>query len=115
MYKISSSKFILIFESKTSREKLQVTGTQSRFGDKEITLIFQKRRYGPLRNGEEPIFMTLFLPEYVNDQVVRLSFSNFGKVVSVFNSRNSNLPVRKMSPTQVNLTYLNGGSQVHPT
>ena len=56
---------------------MQVTEIHSNFGNKEIILNFEKRQYGPLRNGKEPIFVTLLLPEYVSDQVVRLAFSNF--------------------------------------
>ena len=62
------------FETKTMREKLQVTENQSHFGDKDIILIFQKRRYGSLRNGKEPIFVTLLLPKYVNNLAERLAF-----------------------------------------
>ena len=36
-------------------------------------------RSGPLRNGKEPIFATLFLPERISDKAVRLAFSNFGR------------------------------------
>ena len=74
LYKISSSKFILIFESKRAREKFQVTEIHSRFVDKEIILSSQKQRSGPLENGSKPIVVTLFLPEYVSDQAVRLAF-----------------------------------------
>ena len=58
---------------------MQVTEIHSRFGDKEIILSFQKRGSGPLGNGKEPIFATLFLPEYLSHQAVRLAISNFGK------------------------------------
>ena len=78
-YIISSSKFIFIFESKKSREKLQVTEKHSRFRDKEIILSFQTRRSGALGNGKQPIFVTLFLPECLRDQAVRLAISNFEK------------------------------------
>ena len=70
LYKISSSKFISIFESKRAI---------SRFGDKEIILSSQKQRSGPLGNGKEPIFMTMFFPEYISDQAVRLALSTFEK------------------------------------
>ena len=56
LYKISSSKFIFIFESKSAREKFEVTEIHSRFGDKEIIVSFQKQRSGPLRNGKGLIF-----------------------------------------------------------
>ena len=79
LYKISSSKFIFIFESKKTREKLQVTEKHSSFRDKEIILSFQKRRSGALGNGKEPIFGKLFLPECLRDQAVRLAISNFDK------------------------------------
>ena len=42
-------------------------------------LSFQKQLSGPLGNGKEPIFVTLFFPEYVSDQAVRLAFSSFEK------------------------------------
>ena len=85
--KIFSARVILIFESKMATEKLQVTEIHNSFGDKEIILSFQKQRFGLSRNGKEPVFATLLLPEYVSDQAVRLALSNFGKVVSAFNSR----------------------------
>lgn len=31
--------------------------------------------------------MAIFLPEYTSDKVVRIAFSNFGEVLSVFNGR----------------------------
>ena len=42
---------------------------------------------GPLRNGREPIFVTIHLPEFISDQAVRLAFSSFGDVVTVFKGR----------------------------
>ena len=51
LYKVSPSKFILIFRSKTAKEKLQGTKIQCRFGDSEIKLSFRKR-IEPLRNGK---------------------------------------------------------------
>ena len=69
----------MIFESEKARKKWQVTEIHRRFGDKEIILSLQKRRSGPLRNEKEPISVTLFLPEYISDQPVRLPFSKFGK------------------------------------
>ena len=66
-----------------SKEKLQGTEIQCHFGDSEICLNFRKL-IGPLRNGRKPIFVTILLPEFISDQVVRLAFSNFQEVVSVF-------------------------------
>ena len=86
LYKVSPSKFVLVFGSKTAKEKLQGTEIQCRFGDSEICLNFRKRT-GPLRNGRKPIFVTILLPEFISDQVVRLAFSNFWEVVSVFKGR----------------------------
>ena len=57
------------------------------FGDKEAILSFQKRRSVPFRYGKKSIFVTCFLLEYVSDQAVGLAFWNYGKVVSVLNSR----------------------------
>ena len=68
------------------KEKLQGTGIQWRFGDSGICLNFRKPT-GPVRNGREPIFVTILLPEFISDQAVRLAFSNFGEVVSVFKGR----------------------------
>ena len=59
---------------------------QSRFGESDLYLNFSKRG-GPLRNGKEPILVTMNLPEHVSDQAVELAFSNFGEVVSVFKGR----------------------------
>ena len=86
LYKVSPSKFVLVFRSKAAKEKLESTEIQCRFGDSEICLNFHKR-IGPLRNGREPIFVTILLPEFISDQAVRLAFSNFGDVVSVFKGR----------------------------
>ena len=41
-------------------------------GEKEIILRFQKRRFGPLRNGKEPIYVILFFSECVSDWAVRI-------------------------------------------
>ena len=86
LYKVSPSKFVLVFGSQAAKEKLQNTEIQCRFGDSDLRLSFYKR-VGPLRNGREPIFATVFLPELVSDQAVRLTFSNFGEVVTVFKGR----------------------------
>ena len=86
LYKVSPSKFVLVFGSKAAKDKLENTEIQCRFGDSEICLNFHKR-VGPLRNGREPIFVTILLPEFISGQTVRLGFSNFGDVVSVFKGR----------------------------
>ena len=86
LYKVSPSKFVLVFGSKTAKEKLESTEIQCRFGDSEICLNFHKR-VGPLRNGREPIFVTIFLPEFISDQAVKLAFSEFGDVISVFKGK----------------------------
>ena len=59
---------------------------QCRFGNTEICFNFRKRA-NPLRNGREPIFVTILLLEFISDQVVRLAFSKFGEIVSVFKGR----------------------------
>ena len=61
LYKVSPSKFVLVFGSKTPKEKLAGTEIQCRFSDSEVCLNFRKR-VGPLRNGKEPILVTIFLP-----------------------------------------------------
>ena len=81
--KVSPSKFVLVFGSKTPKEKLAGIEIQCRFSNSEVHLNFRKR-VGPLRNGNEPILVTIFLPELISDQAVRLAFSNFREVVSVF-------------------------------
>ena len=86
LYKFCHSKFVLVFASKAAKEKLQSTEIQCRFGDSEICLSLRKR-IGPLRNGIEPIFVNILLPEFISDQAVRLALSNFGEVVSVFKGR----------------------------
>ena len=84
----------MIFGSETAKEKHQVTEIQCRFGDSEIELSF-RTRIEPLRNGKEPIFVTINLPEYISGQAVRLAFSHFGEVVSVFKGRHkSNRKIR---------------------
>ena len=77
LYKFASSKFVLIFGSKTAKEKLDGAEFQRRFGESEIKLHFWKR-VGPLRNGKEPTRVTIFLPEFISDQAVSVAFSNFG-------------------------------------
>ena len=86
LYKVSLSKFILIFGSKTAKDKLQDTEIQWRFSDSEVKRNFRKR-IEPLKNGKEAIFVTINLPEYISDQAVRLAFSHFRDVVSVFKGR----------------------------
>ena len=86
LYKVSPSKFVLVFGSRASKEKLVGTEIRCRFGDSDIRLSFHKR-IGPLRNGREPTFVTLFLPEFVSDQAVKLASSKFGEVVAVFKGR----------------------------
>ena len=86
LYKVSPSKFVLVFGSQTEKEKLINTVIQGRFGESDVYLNFSKRG-GPLRNGKEPILVTINLPEHVSDQAVELAFSNFGEVVSVFKGR----------------------------
>ena len=83
LYKISPSEFVLVFGSKAPKEKLAGTEFQCRFSDSEVCLNLRKR-VGPLRNGKEPILITIFLPEVISDQAVRLAFSNFSEAVSVF-------------------------------
>ena len=86
LYTVSPSKFVLVFGSRTAKEKLQGTEIECRFGDSEVCLNFRKR-VGSLRNGREPIFVTIFLPQLISDQAVRLTFSNFGDEVTVFIGR----------------------------
>ena len=86
LYKVSPSKFVLVFGSRTKKEKLAGTDIQCRFGDSEICLNFLNQ-IGLLRNGKEPILVTIFLPELISDQAVRLFFCSFGDVVSVFKGR----------------------------
>ena len=46
-----------------------------------------RKRVGALRIGREPIFVTILLPDFTSGQAMRLAFSNFGVVVSVFKGR----------------------------
>ena len=55
LYRVSPSKFVLVFESKQMKEKLLGTEIQYRLDDSEIYLNFRKR-VGPFRDGREPIF-----------------------------------------------------------
>ena len=97
LYKVSSSKLILIFELKTATDQLQDTKIHSRLGDKEIILSFQKRRSGHLNNEKDPTFVTFFLPEYLSKQAVKsLAFSNFGEYITVFEGKHKfNRNIRK--------------------
>ena len=58
--KVSPSKFVLVFGSKTAKEKLEGREIQCRFGDSEICFNFRKQ-IGPLRNGRKPIFVKTYL------------------------------------------------------
>ena len=40
LYKVSPSKFVLVFGSKTAKERLAGTETQCRFGESEVILNF---------------------------------------------------------------------------
>ena len=80
LYKVSPSRFVLVFGSKTAKEKLSDTEIQCCLDDSEIC----DKRVGTLRDGRGPIFVTIFLPDFISNQAVRLAFSNFGEVVSVF-------------------------------
>ena len=86
LYKVSPSKFILVFGSKMAKEELENTVIQCRFGKTDITLSFRKR-IEPIKDGREPIFVTIKLPEYISDQAVKIAFSHFGEVLSVFKGR----------------------------
>ena len=86
LYKVSPSNFILVFGSKTAKEELENTVIQCRFGETDITLSFRKR-IEPIKDGREPIFVTIKLPEYISDQAVEIAFSHFGEVLSVFKGR----------------------------
>ena len=59
LYKISPSIFILVFGSKTPKEKLAGTEIQCCLSDSEVCLNLWKL-VGPLRNGKEPILVTMF-------------------------------------------------------
>ena len=83
LYKVSPSKFALVFGSKTPKEELAGTEIQYSFSDSKVCLNFRKR-VGSFRNGKEPILVTIFLPELISDQAVRLPFSNFREVVCAF-------------------------------
>ena len=84
LYKVSPSMFVLVFGSKTTKQKLQGTEIQCRFGDLEVFLNFCKR-VGALTNGREPIFVTILFLEFISDQPV--DKSNFGEVVSALKGR----------------------------
>ena len=86
LYKVSPSKFVLVFGAKTAKEKLTGIEIQCRFGGSELCLNFRKR-VCPHIDGKKSILVTIFLPELISDQGVRLAFSNFGEVVSVFKGR----------------------------
>ena len=83
LYKISPSRFVLVFGSKTPKDKLVCTEVECGFSDSEVCLNFWKL-VGPLRSGKEPILVTIFLPEVISNQAVRLAFFNFRDAVSMF-------------------------------
>ena len=60
LYKVSPSKFVLVFGSKTPKEKLAGTEIQCRFSDSEVCLNFRKR-VGPLRNWKETVLDSLVI------------------------------------------------------
>ena len=71
LYKIS--KFILILESKTAKEKLENTEILSHSGDYDLTLTAIPSSQ---KNGKEPTFATFFFPEYISDQALDLLSPN---------------------------------------
>ena len=86
LYEVSPLKCVLVFRSQTEKEKLQNTAIQNHFDETYISLSFYKRGE-PLRDGKEPILVTINLPAYVSDQAVKLAFSIFGEVISVLKGR----------------------------
>ena len=90
----SLTKLVLVFGSKTLKEKLAGIEIQCYFSNSEVCLNIWKQ-VGPLRNRKEPILVTIFLPEHIRDQAVRLASSNFGEAVSVFKDRHEfNITIR---------------------
>ena len=83
LYKVSPSKFVLVFGSKKAKEKLSGTEIQCRFGDSEICLNFRKR-VGPLRNGREPIFVTIFFREFITDRQCETCLLQFWRSSACF-------------------------------
>ena len=63
LYKVSPSKFVLVFGSKTPKEKLAGTEIQCRFSDSEVCLNFRKR-VGPLRNWKETVLDSLVIRQW---------------------------------------------------
>ena len=113
LYKVSPSKLVLAFRSKAAKEKLRGAEIQCRLGQSEICFNFRKR-IGPLRNGREPIFLTILLPEFISDQALRFTFSNFGEVVSAFKGKHEfNRKIRN-GKRHVRIFPLGGDSTILP-
>ena len=112
-YKVSPSKFVLVFGSQAEKGKLSNTVIQSRFGESDLYLNLSKRG-GPLKNGKEPILVTINLSEHVSDQAVELAFSNFGEVVSVFKGRHKFNRKLRNGKTHVRIFPAGGDPAVLP-
>ena len=67
VYKVSPSKFVLVFGSKKAKEKLSGAEIQCRFDDSETCLNFCKR-VGPLRDGRD---LSLSLSFFLSSLVAR--------------------------------------------
>ena len=68
LYKVSPSKFVLVFGSKKAKEKLSGAEIQCCFGDSEASLNFRKR-VGPLRDGRDlSLSLSFFLSSLVTRQ-----------------------------------------------
>ena len=48
-----------------------------------LIIMEHHHHHDPLRNGREPAFVTILLPEFIIDQVVRPAFSSFGGRVCI--------------------------------
>ena len=77
LYKTSGKRFVLIFGSEDSALKCLDAELSAVTDNKSVSLVFRKRRRAPM-------FVTLFLPEYISCQAVELAFSNFGEGDRVF-------------------------------
>ena len=48
-----------------------------------LIIMEHHHHHDPLRNGREPVFVTILLPEFIIHQAVRLAFSSFGDRVCI--------------------------------
>ena len=74
LYKVSPSKFVLVFGSKKAKEKLSGTEIQCRFGDSEICLISANELVLSVMGGNLSLSLSFFVSSLLTRQCETLQF-----------------------------------------